>query len=479
MAVLDQLEPQSVFRFFEELSAIPHGSGNTGAISDWCVAFARERGLEVHQDELHNVIIIKEATPGHEAAEPLILQGHLDMVCEKTADCAKDMSREGLDLMVDDDTVYAKGTTLGGDDGIAVAIALALLDDDSLVHPRLEAVFTTEEEVGMDGVRGLDVSPLKGRTLLNLDSEAEGVFTVSCAGGSRAACVLPVTRAPYDGACLRVAVSGLTGGHSGSEINKGRANADMLLGRLLEAAAAAGELRLVHAQGGLKDNAIPVAAEAVIAVADAGAARAAMEQLGEALKREYHVTEPGLTVVITDAAAEEVPMDQASTDRALCLLSCAPNGIQAMSMDLPGLVQTSLNLGILQTETASMTATFCVRSSVSSQKEMLHSRLKRLAEQLGGELRVTGDYPAWEYRADSPLREKMVELFREQYGKEPQVEAIHAGLECGILAGKLPGLDCVSIGPDLTEIHTPRERMHIASVQRVWRFVTELVRRSA
>ena len=253
----------------------------------------------------------------------------------------------------------------------------------------------------------------------------------------------------------------------------------MLLGRLLEAAAAAGELRLVHAQGGLKDNAIPVAAEAVIAVADAGAARAAMEQLGEALKREYHVTELGLTVVVTDAAAEEVPMDQASTDRALCLLSCAPNGIQAMSMDLPGLVQTSLNLGILQTETASMTATFCVRSSVSSQKEMLHSRLKRLAEQLGGELRVTGDYPAWEYRADSPLREKMVELFREQYGKEPQVEAIHAGLECGILAGKLPGLDCVSIGPDLTEIHTPRERMHIASVQRVWRFVTELVRRSA
>lgn len=330
----------------------------------------------------------------------------------------------------------------------------------------------------MDGVRGLDVSPLKGRTLLNLDSEAEGVFTVSCAGGSRADCVLPVTRAPYDGACLRVAVSGLTGGHSGSEINKGRANADMLLGRLLEAAAAAGELRLVHARGGLKDNAIPVAAEAVMAVADAGAARTAMEQLGEALKREYHVTEPGLTIVVTDAAAE-VPMDQVSTDRVLCLLSCAPNGIQAMSMDLPGLVQTSLNLGILQTETASMTATFCVRSSVSSQKEMLHSRLKRLAEQLGGELRVTGDYPAWEYRADSPLREKMVELFREQYGKEPQVEAIHAGLECGILAGKLPGLDCVSIGPDLTEIHTPRERMHIASVQRVWRFVTELVRRSA
>ena len=479
MAVLDQLEPQSVFHFFEELSAIPHGSGNTGAVSDWCVAFARERGLEVHQDELHNVIIIKEATPGHEAAEPLILQGHLDMVCEKTADCTKDMSREGLDLVVDGDTVYAKGTTLGGDDGIAVAIALALLDDDTLVHPRLEAVFTTEEEVGMEGVQGLNVTLLKGRTLLNLDSEEEGVFTVSCAGGSRAHCGLPLTRAPYAGTRLRVAVSGLTGGHSGSEINKGRANANMLLGRLLEAAAAAGEMRLVSAQGGMKDNAIPVAAEAVVAVADAGAVRTAVEQLGESLKHEYHVTEPALTIAVTEAAEEEVPMDQASTDRALCLLSCVPNGIQAMSMDLPGLVQTSLNLGVLRTEASVMTATFCVRSSVSSQKEMLHSRLKRLMNQLGGTLRITGDYPAWEYRTDSPLRERMVELFREQYGKEPRVEAIHAGLECGILSGKLPGLDCVSIGPDLTEIHTPRERMHIASVQRVWRFITELVRRSA
>ena len=250
-------------------------------------------------------------------------------------------------------------------------------------------------------------------------------------------------------------------------------------GRLLEAAAAAGEMRLVGAQGGMKDNAIPVAAEAVVAVADAGAVRTAVEQLGESLKHEYHVTEPALTIAVTEAAEEEVPMDQASTDRALCLLSCVPNGIQAMSMDLPGLVQTSLNLGVLRTEASVMTATFCVRSSVSSQKEMLHSRLKRLMDQLGGTLRITGDYPAWEYRTDSPLRERMVELFREQYGKEPRVEAIHAGLECGILSGKLPGLDCVSIGPDLTEIHTPRERMHIASVQRVWRFITELVRRSA
>ena len=476
MAVLDQLEPQSVFRFFEELSAIPHGSGNTGAISDWCVAFARERGLEVHQDELHNVIIIKEATPGHEAAEPLILQGHLDMVCEKTADCAKDMSREGLDLVVDGDTVYAKGTTLGGDDGIAVAIALALLDDDSLVHPRLEAVFTTEEEVGMDGVRGLDVSPLKGRTLLNLDSEAEGVFTVSCAGGSRAACVLPVTRAPYDGACLRVAVSGLTGGHSGSEINKGRANADMLLGRLLEAAAAAGELRLVHAQGGLKDNAIPVAAEAVIAVADAGAARAAMEQLGEALKREYHVTEPGLTVVITDAAAEEVPMDQASTDRALCLLSCAPNGIQAMSMDLPGLVQTSTNLARVVSDGRSVQLQCLLRSSVNTEKAALGEAIAAVFSLAGAKVQLSGSYDGWNPDMDSPILKAMTASYKALYGKQPAVTAIHAGLECGIIGSKYPKMDMISFGPTICYPHSPDEKVEIASVGKFYEFMVDTLR---
>lgn len=478
MSVLDHLEPNSVFRFFEELCAIPHGSRNTGAVSDWCVAFARARGLEYYRDGADNVIIIRESTPGYEDAAPVILQGHLDMVCEREPGCGKDMAREGLELAVDGDFIYAKGTTLGGDDGIAVAMALAILDDASIPHPRLEVVLTTDEEIGMLGAAALDASPLRGRQLINLDSEEEGVFTVSCAGGSLTRCALPVRRELFPGAALRLRVSGLAGGHSGTEIHRGRANADLLLGRLLRAMSAVTELRLVSADGGLKDNAIPVAAEAVVAVSDADRAKDAAAALAAALEGEYRTTDPVLSVEILPAETAETPMDAASTRRALCLLACAPNGVQEMSHDIPGLVQTSLNLGILETTETELSAAFCVRSSVASQKELLHDRLRCLTEQLGGTVDITGDYPAWEYRRDSVLRERMVEAFREQYGRAPRIEAIHAGVECGLLCGKLPGLDCVSIGPDLTEIHTPRERMSISSVQRVWAFVLEVLRRS-
>ena len=478
MAVLDQLEPKNVFRFFEQMCAIPHGSYNTKAVSDWCVAFAKERGLEHYQDEMNNVILIKEASVGYEEAQPVILQGHLDMVCEKAPGCEKDMAREGLDLAVEGDYIYAEGTTLGGDDGIAVAMALAALDDESLPHPRLEVILTTEEEVGMDGAMALDVSPIRGRKLLNLDSEAEGVFTVSCAGGSMAACGLPVARAPFGGDILRVRVAGLTGGHSGAEIHKGRANANMLLGRLLRAMAAETELRLVSADGGLKDNAIPVAAEAVVAAEDGRKAKAAAERMAACFQTEYRRSDPMLTVTAEEAAAAWQPMDASSTERAVCLLACAPNGVQTMSQDIHGLVQTSLNLGILKTGENAVTASFCIRSSVDSEKEMLKDRLACLLAQLGGGVSFSGEYPGWAYRPDSPLRELMTEVYREQYGREPKVEAIHAGLECGLLAGKLPGLDCVSIGPDLLEIHTPREKMSISSVQRVWMFVREILKRS-
>ena len=478
MSVLQNLEPKNVYRFFEQMCAIPHGSRNTKAISDWCVAFARERGLEHYQDEANNVILIKEASAGYEHAPAVILQGHLDMVCEKAPDCTKDMEREGLDLAVDGDYVYAVGTTLGGDDGIAAAMALALLDDDSIPHPRLEVVLTTEEEIGMLGAAVLDVTPLQGRELVNLDSEAEGVFTVGCAGGSSSRCVLPIERAAFDGACLQVQISGLTGGHSGAEIHKGRANADMLMGRILRAMAQATPVRLVSVDGGLKDNAIATAAAAVVCAADVQAAEQAAEELGRALAREYAVPDPNLTVTVEAADCRQMPMDEASTARVLCLLTCAPNGVQAMSQDIPGLVQTSLNLGILKTGETEVCATFSVRSSVATQKEMLHDRLRCLMEQLGGQLEITGDYPAWEYRRESPLRERMVRIFQAQYGHEPKIEAIHAGVECGLLCGKLPDLDCVSVGPDLLEIHTPREKMSISSVQRVWDFLKEVLRES-
>ena len=477
MSVLEHLEPKSVFRFFEELCAIPHGSGNTKAVSDWLMEFARSRNLEAYQDAMNNVVIIKEATPGYESAEPVILQGHMDMVCEQAPDCHKDMAAEGLDLAVDGDTIYAKGTTLGGDDGIAVAMALAILDANDIAHPRLEAVLTVDEEIGMLGAVGMeDVSMLKGRRMLNLDSEVEGVFTVSCAGGNRTICTLPVQRTAFDGTLCTVTVGGLRGGHSGVEIDKGLGNASMLLGRVLNACSLETDLRLVSIRGGLKDNAIPREATAVLSAADAAVIQAVCARLDSELKSEYHTTDSEVFVSVS-MTGSGLPMDADTTARVLTFLTCAPNGIQVMSADMPGLVQTSLNLGVLTTAETEVQASFCVRSSVESQKQMLVERLTRLNKMLNGTISVSGDYSGWAFRPDSPLRELLTEVFTEQYGYAPKVEAIHAGVECGIFAGKLPGLDCISLGPDLTEIHTCREKMHIASVQRLWTMVLETLKR--
>ena len=477
MAVLSHLEPKSVFSYFEEICAIPHGSGNTKMISDYLMAFAARHGLEAHQDELNNVIIIKEATPGYEGAEPVILQGHMDMVCEKAPGCPKDMEREGLDLCVEGDTIYAKDTTLGGDDGIAVAMEMALLAAEDLPHPRLECVFTVDEEVSMPGAAGIDCALLRGRRMINIDSEAEGVFTVSCAGGNRTTCRIPVKRQMCPWATLRITVGGLEGGHSGVEIHKGRGNANLLLGRVLAAAARETGLRLIHVEGGGKDNAIPREAAALLAAEDPRKVADVAAQMDAALKNEYRVTDGGVFVTTEQAESALLPMEEESTARVLTFLSCVPDGVQAMSADIPGLVQTSLNLGILKTAEEEVTAAFALRSSVESQKTMLVHRLERLTAALGGSAKAVGDYPAWAYRADSPLRELMTEVFTEQYGHAPKIEAIHAGLEGGLFAGKLPGLDCVSIGPDLTEIHTTREKMHISSVRRVWEMTVEVLRR--
>ena len=476
MNVLGHLEPKKVFGFFEEMCAIPHESHHNTAISNWLVKFAVDRGLEHYQDAAENVIIIKPATPGYETAESVIIQGHMDMVCEKAVGCTKDMLTEGLDLAVDGDFVYAKDTTLGGDDGIAVAMGLALLDSADVSHPRLEVVITTDEEIGMPGAVALDASVLQGRRMLNLDSETEGVFTVSCAGGAGAQVAIPVKYSEFSGVAATVVVSGLIGGHSGVEIHKGRGNADMLLGRVLYAAAAKTALRLVGVEGGEKDNAIPSVARAVVFVEDLAVLRSVCVELEGILRREYAETDPGVSVSVL-AEGGGTAMDEESTQRVLCLLTCAPNGVQVMSADIPGLVQTSLNLGILYTCEDQVVASFCIRSNVDSQMWMLLERLECLTRQLNGTFETGGVYPGWAYRKDSPLRDLMAAVFVEQYGSEPKIEALHAGLECGLFAGKIPGLDCVSFGPDILEIHTPRERMSISSVQRTWQFLVELLRR--
>lgn len=476
--MLEHLKPERVFYYFEKMCEIPHGSGNTKQISDFCVDFAKEQGLEYYQDADNNVIIVKEASAGYEAAEPVILQGHLDMVCEKTADCPKDMEKEGLDIYVDGDFVRAKDTTLGGDNGIAVAMAMAILEDKTLSHPRVEAVFTVDEEIGLLGAGSIDVSPLKGKTMINIDSEDEGIFTVSCAGGNSTICRLPINTKQYEGAVYTLEITGCKGGHSGVEIDKGRCNPNVLMGRLLQDIQRGASLQIVSVDGGLKDNAIPVQSKAVIVCDQEIVLKASVEQMQVVFANEYAGADSDIQITFTrEENAKVKMMDEVSTQKVICLLTCMPNGVQKMSMDIAGLVQTSLNIGIVETHEDHFRMSFCVRSSVDSEREMLNRRIGTMITQLGGTMEIEGAYPGWEYKKDSRLRDLMVDVFKVQYGKEPTVEAIHAGLECGMFAGKIPGLDCVSIGPNLDQIHTVRENMSISSVQRVYEFVLEVLKR--
>ena len=479
MAILTGLEPNRVFRYFEAICGIPHGSYHTKQISDYCVRFATEHGLRYIQDEAHNIILFHPGTPGYEQSAPVILQGHLDMVCEREPGCAIDFEKDGLSLRLEDGYISADGTTLGGDDGIAVAYALAILDSDDIPHPPLEVILTTDEEVGMLGAAALDCSPLQSRTMINLDSEDEGLLLVSCAGGLQADCHIPVARKPVSGQAATVTLAGLTGGHSGAEIDKGRANANQLMGRLLNELSKAVDFHLVSVEGGLKDNAIPREAKAtlVISPGSRAALRDAVSHWQTVFSGEYDTTDPGLTLTaefgeLGTAAA----MAGRSQRNVIAALVNMPVGIQRMSTDIPGLVQTSLNPGILTTRSEEVTLIFSVRSSAKTEKEALYSRLENLMALFGGSVTRHGDYPAWEYRRTSPLRDLMVRVFEQQYGRKPEVQAIHAGLECGLFSGKLEGLDCVSIGPDMDDIHTTKERLNAESVRRTWDYLLEVLR---
>lgn len=472
------LEPGKVFEYFEQICAIPHGSGNTKAISDYLVAFAQNHGLEYRQDKLNNVIMFQKGTCGMENHAPVIIQGHMDMVCEKDEDCPINMDTDGLDVTHDGEYVFARGTTLGGDDGIAVAFALALLDDQTIAHPPLEVVITVDEETGMEGATGIDLSELKGRTLLNIDSEEEGIFTVSCAGGARGIITMPVTRRAVYGPCVRLTVEGLQGGHSGVEIHKNRANANKVMGEFLSRIQKLMPLCLTKFTGGSKDNAIPRSCSVTLVAMGSHIDRinGVAEELEKEIKENYD--EPEVRIYGDDVDAlggNALPTDL--TAKVIGLLCAAPNGVQAWSRDIEGLVQTSLNLGIVQLEKEQLRLTFAVRSSVNQEKRELLNQLAKLAEFNEAKYSEMGDYPAWEYLRESNLRDTMVEAYRELFAKEPEVVAIHAGLECGILSDKLPGLDCVSIGPEMHDIHTSRERLGIASTKRTWEFLLEVLKR--
>lgn len=479
MGVLSELQPREVFHYFEEICGIPHGSSNTKAISDYLVKFAVEHGLAYRQDSHNNVIIRKPGTKGYENAASVILQGHIDMVCEKEEGCDIDFEKDGLRLRLEDGVVTAEGTTLGGDDGIAVAYSLAILASDTIPHPPLEAVFTVDEEIGMLGASALDCSDLSSRIMLNMDSEDEGHLLVSCAGGISVVGRLPVQREECQGTVLQLTVTGLQGGHSGVEIDKGRGNACQLLGRALYRLAQTCSYRLIDVNGGLKDNAIPRQATAKLVLGDSNQEwEEPVRQLSEVCAAEYRLTDPEVRIAITHQGEQtQQVMTEEATGKVVAALVNLPGGIQRMSFDIEGLVQTSLNLGILKTQEQEVTFSFAVRSNVGTEKEALVERIKCLMEALGGTMKSSGDYPAWEYRQDSALRDLMIQIFEEQYGRKPTVEAIHAGVECGLFVGKMPGLDCVSFGPDMKDIHTPKESMSVDSVQRTWEYILEILKR--
>lgn len=480
MRVLENLEPKKVFYYFEEICSIPHGSGNLDGISSYLARFAKDRGLFHVRDASNNVIIVKEASAGYESVPPIILQGHMDMVAVKKNDCDIDLEKDPLRLNVEGDLIRAEGTSLGGDDGIAVAYILAILDSEDIMHPRIEAVLTTDEEVGMEGATAIDLSMLRAKRMLNIDSEEEGILLTSCAGGMRTDCHIPVTRETDQGGIfLKVSVGGLLGGHSGTEIDKEHSNAIKLLGITLQQIHSKIPFRLADINGGEKDNAIPREAAAVVCIAKDNRndfieelKRIETEEKNEKKSKEKHLC---IKAEEAECSAESV-MDNNSTDRVLAFLVLLPNGVQAMSADIEGLVETSLNVGILRTCDSEVIASSAIRSAIETAKHKVNLQLQTLTKTFGGYTETHGEYPGWQFDPESKLRSDMVRIYRELFGKEVRVEALHAGLECGIMISKIPGLDCVSFGPDIFDIHTTEERLSISSTARMWDYLLEILK---
>lgn len=481
MMLSEKLYPQRVFYYFEQIAAIPHGSRNTKAISDFLVNFAKEHNLVWYQDENNNVVIVKEASAGYEAAESIIIQGHMDMVCEKEKGVDIDFEKDGLKLYIDGDFLKAEGTTLGGDDGIAVAYALALLDSQEIAHPKLEVVITVDEEIGMLGADAIDLSMLTGHTMLNIDSDVEGSFLTGCAGGMAVNVTLPIKRVMQSGEKVALTITGLEGGHSGSEIDKEHGNANILMGRLLRALFEETPFGIISLAGGLKDNAIPreCVTELLVPQENVNLVKEIADKLDIELKKEFMTADPSVCIEFEDLGKkEESILDFGSVSRVIFYLRSVPNGVQHMSQVMHGMVETSLNLGIMELKEDALHTVTSIRSSVGTRKADLLDRVTAIVELLGGEAEVEGDYPAWEYKQDSSLRPQIAKVYKQLYGKDPVFETIHAGLECGLLSEKIKNLDCVSFGPDNFDIHTPKERLSISSTGRVWDFIVEFLRQA-
>lgn len=474
-------QPERLFYFFEDISAIPRGSSNEKAVSDYLVAFAKERGLWYHQDALHNVIIKKPASAGAEDKPAVMLQGHLDMVCEKLAGVDHDFEKDGIDLIVKDGVLTANGTTLGGDNGAAVALMLAVLDDDTLAHPALECVFTTQEETGLTGAANLDKSLISARTMINLDSEEEGIATVSCAGGMRFTMTRPITRHTASGKLLTIDVSGLLGGHSGTDINKERQNGIILLARLINRVLHETGAQLASFAGGSKDNAIPREVCAVLVCSDADIEKA--QSIAEAMAADFAAElvpfEPDFkcTISAQDGAAEVLSeADAKAFISAICL---APNGVRRRNLKQDGFVVTSLNLGVARMDDTTASLVFAPRSSVASLQNYTTDCLYLLAETFGFDCDIAGAYPGWSFAEESPIRDTFIASYRELFDADLKIEAIHAGLECGLFSDALPGLDAIAVGPTIRGCHTPDEYLPLDSFERFYSLLTDVLSRLA
>lgn len=480
MGILTGVNPTDVFYYFEQISQIPRGSYHTKEISDFCVKFAKERNLEVSQDEWDNVIIKKQGTKGYEDSAPIIIQGHLDMVCEKTSDSNHDFFNDGLKLFVEDGYVKAKNTTLGADDGIAVAMALSLLDSRDIAHPPLEVLLTSDEEVGMLGAGKADLSELKGKILLNIDSEEEDTLTVGCAGGFRFTAKIPIYREEVFGVTAKIVIRGLKGGHSGTEIHRQRGNAHKLSGRLLNHLCKKYQVEICTIEGGSKDNVIAAenSMQVLLLPGDVKDVCAEISQMESVWREEFGQDEPDLKVecIIEEKGRYEVFSSETKRNVLLFLVQC-PNGVYEFHRFLSDMVETSDNLGMVATNADTFEAVILVRSMLASKLEEMKEKFINLADAVKAVYTIEGEYPGWEYNVDSEICPLAEIVYEEIFGRKPKVQVIHAGLECGILCGNKPDLDCISYGPNILDIHSVKERLDIESTKKMWEFTKEILRR--
>ncbi len=477
----EELLKEPFFRYFREISNIPRGSGNMKAIGEYLMDFAEARGLDHYMDKAGNVVIESHGSEGMEKMPGVILQCHVDMVAVARPGSGIDMKKEPLKLMVEGDLLFAKDTSLGADNGIGAAYILAILDDKNIKHPPLEAVFTTDEEVGMLGAKELDVKRLRGTRVINIDIETEGIFVSGCTGASRIESLVEVKREEIKGERIRLKITGLLGGHAGVIINKGRGNALQLMGRVLKKIIEKSDARIYSLFGGDADNAVPRECTAEMIIPEKGEEAADIvkslaDDIAEALKKELSGRDDGIIIETEDLGfGTEKCIDKSSAEKVTDLLRLIPHGVQSMSGEIEGLPQLSLNMGIARLSEESFSLIVSIRGSYETEWEDLTDRVARMAQLCGAVPNIYGKHPGWEYRKDSPLRELFLRVYREMFRKEPLVTAVHGGLECGMFISKRPELDCISIGPDIDDVHTTEEKLHISSAVRMWELLLRVL----